>query len=53
MSRILALVLIFSPALMPVAHAAPRLNAFLVPDRGAALLLIAALFFCGFKWRAR
>lgn len=53
MTRIFTLILFFSPALIPATHAAPRLNAFLMPDRSAALLLIAALFYCGFKWRAR
>ncbi len=39
--------------LAPAAHAGSRLHAFLVPDRTAAILLIGALFYCGFKWRAR
>jgi hypothetical protein len=45
--------LVFSLLIAPAAHAAPRLNAFLFPDRTAAFLLVAALFYCGFKWRAR
>ena len=45
--------LLLTLAFIPCAHAAPRLNAFLFPDRTAALVLIAALFYCGFKWRAR
>ena len=43
----------FSLLIIPAAHAAPRINVLLFPDRTAAILLIAALFYCGFKWRAR
>lgn len=46
----LALILLASPLAL---QAAPRLHAFLVPDRSAAFLLIAALFYFGFKWRSR
>ena len=45
--------LLLTLAFIPAAHAAPHLNALLFPDRTAALVLIAALFYCGFKWRAR
>jgi hypothetical protein len=47
------LLLFFSAAFFPAVYAAPRLHAFLVPDRTAAILLIGALFYCGFKWRTR
>ena len=53
MTRLLTLSLLFALAFIPAVQAAPRLNAVLFPDRTAALLLIAALFYCGFKWRAR
>jgi hypothetical protein len=45
---------ILAAILCPIAvQAAPRLNALIVPGRSAAFLLIGALFFFGFRWRAR
>jgi hypothetical protein len=51
MNRLLALIILASS--IPMIHAAPRLHALLFPDRTAAMLLVAALFYCGFKWRTR
>jgi hypothetical protein len=50
MIRLTLLALILCPLAV---EAAPRLNAIIVPGRSAAFLLIGALFFFGFRWRAR
>jgi hypothetical protein len=34
-------------------QAAPQLGAVFMRDHSAAMLLIAALFYFGFKWRAK
>lgn len=50
MARYLLFILAFLPV---VVHGAPRFNAFAVADRSAAMLLVAALFYFGYKWRNR
>jgi hypothetical protein len=48
--RLFILALIFTPVL---AQGAATLNSFLLPGRPSILLLIAGLFYFGYKWRAR
>ncbi|HEX7862605.1 MAG TPA: hypothetical protein VF773_19885 [Verrucomicrobiae bacterium] len=48
-----AVTLLAALSLLPLSVEAGTVHALIFPDKSAAVLLVAALFYFGFKWRAR